>query len=95
MHIPMKGRNPSIEFIPRDELNDNYVVYASFYNVHLREAYIESLRNVPDIFSTSGTPSENEINNDNPDALFILLNHGSATPVDENYSIPTFDEDTS
>lgn len=71
-----------LKFIPASELKKSYQVNGHFYTVTLENKEFLDCRSVLEITEKESTPSDiNALSNKNPDAIFIMMNPGSSTPI--------------
>ena len=71
-----------LKFIPASELKKSYQVSGHFYTVELENKELLDCRSVLEITEKESTPSDiNALSNKNPDAIFIMMNPGSSTPI--------------
>jgi len=71
-----------LKFIPASELKKSYQVNGHFYTVELENNELLDCRSVLEITEKESTPSDiNALSNKNPDAIFIMMNPGSSTPI--------------
>jgi hypothetical protein len=78
------------EFIPAKVLREEFAVFGHFYSVDLQSGECIECRSVVEIVSHNAAPSHPNGPLDSlPDAIFILMNPGSSTPlVDVGQRVP-------
>lgn len=80
-----------MELIPQKKLGQEFDVFGSFYNINLGNNRIIMCRNSLEIFSRKIViESSPIIYKSIPNAVFVMLNPGSAQPVDNLYKIPEY-----
>lgn len=72
------------QFIPAAELKQTYSVFGHFYSVELLSKEVIECRSVLEIATKARTPKDHsELSALSPDAVFIMMNPGSAKPLVE------------
>jgi hypothetical protein len=73
-----------LEFIPAEHLKKRFEVFGHFYSVDLKSGETIDCRSVLEIVAGQRRPSDiGSLLDDAPDAIFIMMNPGSSTPLVE------------
>jgi len=71
-----------VRFIPAEELKNKYDVFGHFYSVEAAPKKVVECRSVLEIVEQAEIPDETSVlSNRKPDAVFIMINHGSSRPL--------------
>lgn len=73
-----------VQFIPAQELKNNFAVFGHFYSVQIAPKRVVECRSVLEIVDHAAVPRKAEgLSNRRPDAVFIMMNPGSSRPLAE------------
>lgn len=73
-----------VQFIPAQELKNNFAVFGHFYSVQIASKRFVECRSVLEIVESAHAPGKAAaLSSRRPDAVFIMMNPGSSRPLTE------------